>query len=270
MKTKLRNRIVLAAFSLSVGCGSSSNDLKEGNNTGQAGPATNPVAWESVPSQYNPRIEESFFKVDRAEKLQMDLFGFSDDVHVKYSNQLAADEGQLRIFTVYKNSASFGNLSVSRNEKVVSLNRYGRYECSIRIQNGKIVELDGGCFVRVEVVLPANAEIEVYNLKKILTKRYIAIDTITFLKNIKNASWDDDKLFVVKDYLDSYIAVNKTPVLNSNDLQVVLESFLRSENKFSVLQKLNGFITDRHLLREVIDQVFSRFDRDQAYRICGI
>lgn len=269
MKTKFQKLILIVLLSLGTGCGSSSSDdsKKPGANGGQS---TNPVAWESVPAQFNPNIEESIFKIDRIEKIEMDLFEFSDDVRVSYSNQLAADEGQLKIYKVHKNSASFGNLSISRADKKVSLKRYGEFNCSIQIKNGQIQQLDGGCFVRVEVLLPSNAEVEVYNVKNLLTKRFFAIDNVTFLKSLKDASWDDDKLAVVEHYLDSYKTVGKSPVIKSAELKTVLERFTKDENQFTILQQLHSYVTDRDQLKSVIDKVFPYFDREKAYKICGI
>lgn len=260
---------MIGILSFCAGCGSSGSDAKNGAaNEAQSG--GNPVAWESIPSSFNPRVEEKIFKIDRLEKVEMDFFDFSGDVSVSYSNQLAADEAQLKTYTVFKNSASFGSLDIGRSEKKASLKRYGEYKCSIRIKNGQITELDGGCFVRIELILPMNIEIEVYNLQTLLTKRFFAVDNVTFLLNLKNATWEEDKLAVIEDYLASYVAVKKTPVLNSAELKMALERFSRSENHFTVLQKLHGFVKDRDQLKAVIDRVFTYFDREKAYKICGV
>lgn len=269
MKAKFQKVMMISILSFMTGCSSSSNDSKE-KAAGGGQPGNNSIAWESISSEFNPRIEESYFKVDRIEKVEMDLFGFSDDVRVSYSDKIAADEGQLKIYTVFKRSASFGNLNTARNGKKVSLTKQGEYKCSIQIKNGQIQDLDGGCFIRIELVLPVNAEVEVYNLRSLLTKRFILVDNVTFLKNLNDVNRDDDKLAVVEDYLDSYKALKKTPSLAVAELKAVLESLLRGENQLTVLRKLNSYVAERDQLRTIIEQVFSYFDREEAYKICGV
>ena len=98
----------------------------------------------------------------------------------------------------------------------------------------------------------------------------IPIDSETFIKSLKSASFSDGKKAVIEEYISSYVGMEKSPQLTAEQLGIVVTSFGFKEEKFDVLRKLNIYIVDRHNLLAMIEKEISYFDRDKAKRICGL
>lgn len=263
-------RKILGVLSLLVlaACGGGSSGGS--NNNPEGGTNPNRIDWESIPSEYNKSIDDMEFGTEGLEKISINAFGFDRDAEVVYSPKIAANTGLMRIYRVYSQSASWGSASVARDQKSISINHYGQYQCQIRTENGRITGLKGGCYIRLQVLLPASSEVEVYNVGKLLTKRFVPMDTATFLKNIDRASFDKDKLAAIDEFLKSYEGMNKKPRLTSKDLGFVVHEIAFKDEKFEALRKLHSYVTDREFLGEMIDEQFSVFDREDARKICGL
>lgn len=253
------------------GCGGSSTSAGNKNNDGLNKPGPiNRVNWSAVSSEHHPKVEDISFSTDGYERIYVDAFGFNDDVEVIYSNDTPAGHGNLRLFMVWAKHASWGNLSQTPNGKLLNIKNYGRYECSIKIQNGQISQLEGGCYVRLQVFLPIGSQIEVYNVGQLITKRFIPISSDEFLKQIDQATWADDKFVVIEDFLSSYNGTHKSPSLSAEQLGAVVREFVRSEEQFKALRKLHSIVSDRENLGKMIEDKFSYFDRPEARRIVGL
>lgn len=250
-------------------CGSSSSEDKN-NGNGVSEKQKNSLNWESVPSDFNPQVFEENFKTNNINRIFVDMFGFNNDVEVVYSGTLAQGQGYLKIYSVFKESGSRGSFSSSISGQNLELNRYGTYQCSIKIENRNITQLKGFCFVKIEVYLPTGSEIEVYNLKKLISRRFIPIDSETFIKNFKNESFADGKKATIEDYISSYNGMNKLPQLTAVQLGIIVDGFSFKEDQFDVLRKLHTYVSDRHNLNAMIEKEISHFDRDEAKRICGL
>lgn len=258
-------KLLLSLF-LSMGlvaCGDSSKKSATEEQTRR-------LNWAAIPAEFNPRISEEDFQTDQVNRIYVDMFGFKDDVEVVYSNSIGNGQGYVRIFTVSKDGGGDGNFNASRSGQNLQLNRYGTYQCSMKTENGSIAQLKGLCIVRLQIVLPTGAEIEVYNLKKLVSRRFIAMDSETFIRNFKDASFAADKKAAIEDYLDSHRATNKSPQLTAAQLGIVVDGFNWKEEQFEALRKLHAYVWDRENLRAMIEREFSYFDQDEARRICGV
>lgn len=255
-----------------VGCGGSSGGNGDNNTNNQLNkPApANRVNWSTVPSEYSPRIEDVEFRTDSFEKINVDAFGFKDDAEVVYTNEVLAGSGYLRLYKVFKDSASWGSLQPRPNGTTLDLKNYGTYQCSIRITNGQIADLKGGCYVRLQVLLPIGSEIEVHNVGQLITKRFIPINTEDFLQQLDDAAWAADKFAVIENYLASYNGMTKRPSLTAQQLGVVVGEFSFKEEKIRALGRLHSVVSDRENLGKMIEDKFSYFERDEARRIVGL
>jgi len=263
--------LVLLSSIFLAGCNVSVGDSAKGQqDQGQGQGKSNRVNWESIPSEFNPRVVDTNFRTDNIAKIKMDFFGFKDDVEIVYSPSMPANSGTIRLFTVYKEQASWGSLGIYPRNNTLELSQSGSYQCSIQISNGQITKLKGGCYVKLQIILPVGVEIEVYNLNALISKRFIPVDTETFLKNFSDATWSEEKFKVIDEYLGSYAGMSKTPALSASQLGTVIEDFMHSKEKFEALRKLHSIVTDRINLAAMIDEEFSYFDREEARRIVGL
>lgn len=263
--------IILSSITFLAGCGGSSSGSADDDNNQRNKPTpTNRVNWSTVPTEYNPKTEDVEFRTSGYEKINIDAFGFKDDVEVIYTNEVPAASGFLRLFKVYKDSASWGSLQPRSNGTTLDLKSYGTYKCSIRITNGQITDLQGGCYVRLQVFLPVGSEIEVYNVGELITKRFIPISAEDFLKQLDNTNRAADKFAVIESFLESYNGMNKKPSLTAKQLGIVVDEFFYKEEKFKVLQRLHSIVSDRENLGKMIEDEFNYFDRDEARRIVGL
>jgi hypothetical protein len=256
-----------------VACGGSSggsSDGDGGNNTANKTQPKNRVNWSAVSSEFNPRVEDVEFRTDGYEKINVDAFGFKDDVEVVYSNEVPPGYGYLRLYKVWKEQASWGDLRPRPNGTTLNLKNYGSYQCSIRITNGQIVELKGGCYVRLQVFMAPGAEIEVYNVGQLITKRFIPISTDEFLEQLDDATWADDKFAAIENFLASYIGMSKKPTLTAHQLGIVVSEFNWKEEKYKSLTRLHTVVSDRENLGKMIDDRFGHFEREEARRIVGL
>lgn len=251
-----------------VACGNSDSTDKNGGTVTEQ--EKNRINWDAIPSQYNPKIIEENFQTVNSDRIYVDMFSFKDDVEVVYTDSLAQGQGYLKIYTVFKDSGSTGSFNSSKNGSTLMLNRYGQYQCSIKTENNSISNLKGLCFIRLQIFLPAASEIEVYNVKQLITKRFIPIDSETFLKNFKDASFKEGKMATINDFVSSYSGMSKSPQLTSSQLGIVIDDFSWKEEQFEALRKLHIYVTDRQNLGAMIDKEINTFDREEAKRICGL
>lgn len=267
---KFIGTMCLAAAYLS-GCGGSSGESGNGGSgTNNKVTPSNRVNWSGVPSEYNPKIDDIDFRIDGFEKLNINAFGFTDDAEVVYSKDVPAGTGYLRIYKVFKDRASWGRMENRANGTTLELTNYGTYQCSIRVANGQITALEGGCYVRLQVFLPVGSELEVYNAGNLITKRFIPMKTSDFLSLLDRASWAEDKFAVINTFLASYNGTNKTPSLTTEQLGFVISEFSWKEEKLKALGMLHSFVVDRENLGKMIEDKFSYFERDEARRAAGL
>ncbi len=249
-----------------TGCSSDDNG---GGSGGKAN--NNRVNWKNVPSSYNPDIETETFDIAGMKKVNINLFGFDGDVELVYSNEIPADQMDLRIYTVFKDSASWGAIRENYNGDSMNIFSTGTYSCSIKIENSNITALEGGCYVRLEIIMPAGVKVEVSNVERLLTKKFFAMSTQEFLDKIDSASFDDEKFEIIDEFILSYQGVSGNPEIMTEQLKTILEDLFPSDKQMTALRKLHPYVQDREKLHEMIEDVFtSSWDQDEAKAIVGV
>ncbi len=258
-------KFIILALALGLtACGDSGGNKSDDSNSGG-------VRWEKIPATFNPNLETIETQLYNVQKIQMNLFGFRQDVRLQFSNELSQNQLVVQLYTVSKDArTSLSGIDSRVEGDTLELRKYGSYECSIKTSNGEVTAVKGACYIRVVLTLPAQSEIEVYNVGNLISKRYFAMDNGTFLKELDRASFDPEKLAVIDSYLASYQAIGRSPTLLAEELGNAINEFPFAEKKFIVLTKLHRFVSDRENLRKMIDDKFSFFDRDKAYKIAGL
>ncbi len=263
--------LLLGLSILLASCGGSKSG-SDGGDSGGGGEKPRRAAyvnWEAVDSKFNPKVDEIGFQTDGVAKINVDAFSFDRDFEVIYAKDLRPDMGYLRVFKVWAKSVEWYDVKTSRSGQNLDLKNYGMYKCSIRVQNGEITALEGGCYVRLQVVLPVGSEIEVYNLGHLMTQRFIPMDNQSFLEQLDRASWAKDKFAVIEDFLASYTGSRK-PSVTSSELGKAIHEFSFTEEKFKALKRLHSIVSDRQNLGTMIENEFSFFDREEARKIVGL
>ena len=259
-------------IALCVGCGKNLS-RNVGNSSGTINNLVSEkrVDWPSIPRQYDPAIEDIDFRTEGLEKIKVDIFGFKNDVEVVYSSEVPAGSGFLRSYKVIKDSEWKVSLKSRPNGSNLVLEPEGFYQCSIRITNGAIVALKGGCFVRLQVFLPNGSDIEVYNIGELLTKRFHSINTKEFLKQLDDATLEADKLTAIENYVAYYNNGSiKKLSLTSQQLGVVIGEFNGKVERFKALVSLHSIVNDRENLEKMIDDQFRFSEKEEARRIVGL
>ncbi len=257
-------------FSFGVNSNKDSDDNNGGNGGGGSPQPKNRVNWSSIPKEFNPKTEDTLFSVANIDRVDIDLFGFRDDVEVVYSPELTADVGYVRLFKVSKDLVSWGGVSSKVTGKNLAISNYGQYQCSIKVENGNITSLKGGCYIRLQVYMPSPQKVEVYSADKLISKRFFPVSVDALVTKIKDASSNADKLNEVDEFLESYQETSQKAVITSEQLGLVIHEFSFAEEKFKVLEKLHSVVTDRNNLNSMIEKEFSYFDREKARSIAGI
>lgn len=254
-------------------CGGSSPSGDGLANPQGKNPGGHRVNWAAVPAEFNPSIEDLSFDTRGVNKINVGIAasGFDEDVEVVYDKSLSASDSYLRVYKVWKKSATWPNLTAKNRGDKMELAGYGTSSCAIRTTNGAIVELEGGCYVRVELYLPESSQIEVYSQRGTLkTARFIPISNEDFLSAIDKASFAEGKFSVIEEFLNSYVVTKKTARLMTFELKLVLQEFPFKDDRFKALRMLHAVVTDRNELGSMIEDTFSRFEQDEARKIVGL
>ncbi len=267
--------LLVASLGL-VGCNikltagkSGSDDKKDGGGAPQK-PAR--VDWQSIPAEFHPSIDESEVEYSASETKYIDLnqFGFDKDVEVVYSNALKSGHATLKIYKVWADVAQWPALYVRQSSETLEIKSSGTYQCSISIKNNRVESVKGGCYLRIQLVLPEGAEIEVSNVGVLITKRFFAMSNEVLLQKMRRASFDKDKHAAIEEFLGTYSSVGKTPSLLSEELGNVLDQFAWAKEKLKALRSLHAYVTDRQNLGAMIDKEFGHFEREEARGIVGL
>jgi hypothetical protein len=254
-----------------MGCGESSDDKgSKGGDGGANQKNVNRIDWSSIGSEYNPKIIVHQFSTKDVKQIKTNLFGFNKDVELVFSKKMAKETVGLNIFTVFKESASWGSINSSYSGSILEINNYGSYQCSISTTNRKITSLKGGCYIRLQIVLPVGEKIEVYNVGNLLSKRYFAMTNAEFLNNYFDAFNNDERFLAISNFLNSYKSLKLKPKILAQDLEKVIDGFTFKEEKFKALKLLHKYVTDRENLSKMIENEFNYFDQDEAKKIVGL
>jgi hypothetical protein len=165
--------LLVTAMSLGVGCSGIMDDRGPTDDKSGGGNVREfqRLNWQSVPAEYNPRIDDLQFTTPEITRINLDLFSFDGDVEFFYSPDIPVGQGLLRMYKVFKGSASWGTLQPTVAGKTLNIINYGRYSCSLKTNNGQITDLNGGCYVRLQIFLPVGTLIEVYNVGRLINQR---------------------------------------------------------------------------------------------------
>lgn len=259
--------LVLPLMLLLAGCGDSDSKKEEVNPRTKA----KRVIWEQVPPEFSPHIEENTFRTDGVERIKTNVFGYSDDVELIYSPNIAWNQVGIRMYRVFRESATWGGYYQNVTDRTLNISKSGTYSCGIQIQNGRITQLNGGCYVRMQIILPMGSEIEVENAGVLISKRFIAMDNKTFLEKVRRANWAEEKYAVIREYLASYGNIGRRASLLTSELQTVVHDFTWHKEKIEALRMLHTSVIDREYLAVMIDREFPfRDEKNEARRVVGL
>lgn len=268
MTALLKLCILSLTLTILLACSDSGNDSKkDGDRVSQ-----DSVNWDSIPAEFSPREERIDIELRGSEKVQIDLFGFQKDVRLQYSKDMPQNSMSLQLFTVRKDAKTYlGGANSAYNDRTLRIYNQGSYQCSMLTTNRRITGLEGACYVRVIVTLPAGAEIEVYNVGQLLSRRFFAMSVQDLLKGLEEAwSSRDKKMAIIASFLESYRIVGKRAQMTANDLGQVIGNFSFAADKIEALEKLHAAVYDRENLYQMIEDKFAYLDRERARQIVGL
>ena len=257
-------------------CGSGSsgkNDAGKNDNNTDARKVSTPgqrVQWDSIPREYNPSVEDHSFSLTASDRLKVNMFGFKDDVEIVYSSSLSQDAGYLRLYKVWKESVTWGEIKQKKDGQIAKVENNGNYQCSISIENGNIKALKGGCYIRLQIFMPQNSKVEVYNSGELLSERMIPITADELIDSLDEVSLKEQKLTLIAEFIASYKNSTEKPRLSADQLGKVIKEFSFSDEKFEALKQLHSYVVERDRLKPMIEAEFSYFDREKALQIVGL
>lgn len=255
---------LILSLSFLTACNKSENSSARTPNSGDD------VQWTAIPQQFNPEVITDEFDLDRVREIQMNLFGYDDNVRLQYSPDLPRNRAHLAIYKVSQKART--SVRVPRadyREGTLQLRSQGSYECSIQIRNGQIQDLLGACIVKVVLTLPSGSLVEVENAGRQLSDRRSGMSNEKFLRALKRA-FPSERFAVIQEYVRSYAGTGYQPSLATRELREVLKEFSFDDDKLEVLRKLHGYVYDREKLDRLIEESFSSyFSREKAREIVG-
>lgn len=231
----------------------------------------------NIPKKYNPKVQVFEFDTNGIKSLKISLPGRLDNKNfsLKYDKKNKDGRAVVKVYTAeFESKTSVNGLRmVNDDSESLSINMGGNYSysCSIKIVNKKINKLEGACFIKVEVVMPANSKVEIYNNGSLISKMFYAQKIETLFKNLKQASFDDNKTEYIDAFLDSYKATKNTLEITAEELGLIIGTYSFDRHKIDVLKKLHKFVIDRENLKNLIDSVFTfNSEKKEAYKIVGL
>lgn len=256
---------MISLAACSGGSGSSSDD-----NNKQADVYVN---WKSIPEKYNPNMSIIPINISGLKYLDTSISGFQRDVKIVYSSGFSKNQGELVLYTVRekKNGFGFGNMHSSQGNSRLSISGGISNNCSISVVNKAIKELEGSCYVAIDIILPTDAKIEVRNIGTLLTKEFFPMEVEYLIGALDKTSGSEEKLKLIDDFFTSYDKHFQKAALDTAEMKEIFSHFGFSDEKLNVLRKMHAAITDRENLGSMIDEVFgSSFDREDAKKIVGL
>ncbi|MFN8790941.1 MAG: DUF4476 domain-containing protein [Bdellovibrionales bacterium] len=230
----------------------------------------NRVNWSTVPSKFNPDLHHLTIRTKSVDRIDLDIFKFIDDVEVLTSADVPTDSALLRLFWVSLIPDMRPELKVEVKGRRLSVSGVGQPTCLIRIREGQIEALEGGCYVRLQILFPPKARVEAYNLGKLLTSRFIPLTFEELISGLAKAEASFRKFAWIREYLLSYTSNSKTPTMTTEQLGFVLDFFSDRRERLAVLDQLHRILTDRNNIPSFIDKKFHPSDRDEARAIVGL
>ncbi len=265
MRMTLISTLFLALALSSIGC---SGKAEKSNSDDINNPqAQSRVIWDSVPQEFNPRVEDVQFQTTQIEKLNINVFNFDRDFEIVYTRTLTPGQGFLRLFRVWSQSSSWGDLTPRRNGKTLELRANGTYNCSINVRNGQITSLKGGCYVRAQIHLPVDAKVEVYNVGQLKSKKFFPLSNQEFFQLMKQSFNKKEKFLAIEDFLNSYVGTDLQAALSVKELTEVMRDFNTDKDRLEALRQLHRTVTDRDGLKSMVLSEISFFDRERALEI---
>ena len=266
----------LTATFFIVSCAKSSGGGGDQDNSSSTNPTQTPkthwINWDKIPSEYSPQITESSFNIDGFKKVNINIHGFDKDVNIIYSDSALSGELKILQYTVFKKIGVFGSLTEAPDGQALRLytTTYSQpYSCSLATRNREIVSLEGGCVVRLDLILPKNLKLEVYNLGKLISKYFFPMEYEHFLEQLKQAG-SDEKIIPIRNFTASYERVGEHLKLLESQLDEILDNITWDEEKLNALRLLHPHLSSRNELKKILDSQFTYFNRKKAYQIVGL
>ncbi len=235
------------------------------------------VDIKSIPAKFSPRTQQFEIPTDKTKAIRIKLPGSIENkaVVINYLKNAALDKVVVKVHSVEfdaRTSVSGVRLTQeSTSDYSINMGGIFNYSCSIKLKNNKISSLEGACFIRIDIDIPKNAKIEIYNKESLLTKKFYPTELRTLFADLTKTSQSDAKLQMLQDFIASYKSTNTVLVLNSSELSQIVKSFAFSSDKLEALKKMHSFVVDRENLSKAINESFlSTFDRRDAYAIVGL
>jgi|GEM_PF-1193259 len=267
---------LIALFNTLTACGG--GDSGPGNAScpepeavcnGKAEPKVN---WESIPSAFNPQVQSEEFSIESIKAIRLRLQVDAKDVSLVYSDALASQIGTVDIYTVQASDAktTLRGTSIVAEDDSISVSKFGNYQCALEVENGTLTALQGACYVRVVVTLPVGAKVELYRRGQLVSSRFFAMSVEDLLESLSDLQPRDEKSAVIDEFIQSYQALGRQPVLAATEVGAALSEFSFGDNKLPVLTKLHPFVRDRESLRAMIADQFNSLDEKKALEIVGL
>ncbi len=185
-------------------------------------------------------------------------------VTIVKSAQISTPQIEIVIVADTEENARFLESSLAledENGEVTIGSRLSLYSCQISMFNGNITFIKGGCFFKTTVFLPTNSTVEVYSDGALKTERVKGMPNSELIALIDEASFSEEKLKLVDEYLNSYKG-RGTPSLSAQELGHIIEEISMSTEQMIAFKKLAPFVSDKSNLPEAIEESFS-FNSDK-------
>lgn len=153
-------------------CGGSDDGAGPAGDGGAtpSGTYRNWVNWAAVPAAFHPRIDNTALDLKGINKIKIYLSNFEKDISVIYSPEVQ-EIALLRLYKVHSWSENdWGRIQSFAEMGTLDAYHLENYSCKIHVINENITSLEGGCFVRAEVIVPENSTVEIYNLGTKISK----------------------------------------------------------------------------------------------------
>ncbi|MDA8792221.1 DUF4476 domain-containing protein [Bacteriovoracaceae bacterium] len=274
--------IFLCLFGL-VSCGknnesgtSSKDDddiSNDGTNVNQQNVQGMHFDWGNVPAQFDPHVHKEEFDSRGLTRLNLMIIGIENAIQVTFSNHLV-DRGVIEFYRARNGEGSFGTIRFRENYNNLDVMNYTgntAYQCSSRVYQRQLIELQGACNLFIRITLPASSQIEIYSSGRIFSKRYSPMGFDQLMERL-NSGFNQDKFEAIEEYISSYRQTDRSLSLSSFQLEKILKKFTFTDDfKYSALIELYSYVLDQRNLEQVINNSFSfASNREKAKRMVGI
>ena len=208
---------------------------------------SNSLVWSKIPAKFNPEVTTFDLGLEGVKKVDLDLFSFQDDVKITYDDTLEATQAKIEIYWVRSKEAEantwLNTLSAEAQNGTLRIRKSGggfvsMYACSKKVKNNQLISLAGACYIKIVLKMPKNAQVEIYNVGRLISKQFFVLSDSEVLEKINNGHNLKEIQSLLANYVRSHQNLKQAGTLPLSTIDKIIARVKNEKGTPLILQSL--------------------------------